>query len=192
VFGRLSLSVGVRRSLAAGPESRSSVAGGGRAPAARLKRRAVAVVAAQASEEVCGASGRAATSLGRCQSAAATHSLTASAGARWPLRLLPSTHAFQRRLSSNVYAVSHGARCPKRVSLYLSLLACLGRAQIEAPVPPHTRPSRTHRSTLEAQGSASLTRHATGRRAPAYKNKPPHRPRRRRDDSEQTTYKQEG
>ena len=95
------------------PGGRSSAAGGGGAPAASSERRAAAVVAAQASEEVCGAGGCAATSLGRCQSAAATHSLTASAGARQPLRLLQSTHAFQRRLSLNVYAVSHGTRSPK-------------------------------------------------------------------------------
>ena len=131
-FGCVSVSAVLVSLVAAAPGGRSSAAGGGGAPAARLERRAAAAVAAQASEEFCGAGGCAAAALGGAKSAASTHSLTAPAGARRLPRLLQSTHAFQSSLSSNVYAVSHGTRSPKRSSPSTSSLACLPQLQNHA------------------------------------------------------------
>ena len=65
---RVSLSFsGSSLSLAAAPGGRSSAAGGGGAPVTAVEQTAAAVVAAQASEEVCGARGRAAAALGRAK-----------------------------------------------------------------------------------------------------------------------------
>ena len=65
MLGRLSLSVGgARRSLAATPGGRSRMTVSGGASVARSELLAAAVVAAQASEEVCGARGYAAAALG--------------------------------------------------------------------------------------------------------------------------------
>ena len=158
MFGRLSLSVGgARRSLAAAPGGRSTTAGGGGAPVARLRRRAAAVMAAQASEEVCGARGCAAAALGRGQSAAATHSLTASAGARRPLRSMQSIGVVSVVSVTNVYAVSHGIRSPKARVAGLTWARFLAGAKSSAPVPPQTRLPSTQWSSLGAQGCAWST-----------------------------------
>ena len=169
--GRLSRSAALVGLWRRRPGGRSSAAGGGGAPAAHLERLAAAVVAAQASEEVCGAGGCAATSLGRCQSAAATHSLTASAGACQPLRLLQSTHAFQRRLSLNVYAVSHGTRSPKALVAVQAGPRLLVEAKIE-----RTHPA-AHAPVQDSSEYSGSTGHRSARLAAARRHT--HRKRRK-------------
>ena len=180
------------------PESRSRAAGGGGAPAARLEPLAAAVVAAQASEEVCGAGGCAAAALWGCQSAAASNSLSPPQVPRRPSRLLQFRRLLLRGPLTHVFSNTH---CVARLLFQPRCwMACkMGdrRCFARAPVPPHTGPSRTHRSTLEAQGSASRSqRSATGRRAPAHPHKPntnlrkpPTPPPRRLERKHNTTYK---
>ena len=195
MLGRLSLSVGgARRSLAATPGGRSRMTVSGGASVARSELLAAAVVAAQASEEVCGAGGCAAAALWGCQSAAATHSLTASAGARRLPRLLQSTHAFQSSLSSNVYAVSHGIRSPKaRVAGSSSTRLFAPSSNITAREHPSQR-ACVRPSVIGAAWKLHAHREepkaGRARRAPTQTSEAATR--RRRDDSEQTTYKQEG
>ena len=69
----------------------------------------------------------------RCQSAAATHSLTAPAGARRPQRLRRRLMRSKTSLSSNVYAVSHGAWSPKARVAGNTRLACLPQLQNQHP-----------------------------------------------------------
>ena len=176
VFGRLSLSVGgARRTLTAVPGGARGRPACGGAPVARSELLAAAVVAAQASEEVCGAGGCAAAALWGCQSAAASNSLSPPQVPRRPSRLLQFRRLLLRGPLTHVFSNTH---CVARLLFQPRCwTACkMGdrRCFARAPVPPHTGPSRTHRSTLEAQGSASRSqRSATGRRAPAHPHKPP-------------------
>ena len=174
--GRLSRSAALVGLWRRRPGGRSSAAGGGGAPAASSERRAAAVVAAQASEEVCGASG--------CAAAATPVQMPLLLHTRLPRLpvlagrcvLLLSTRSVQSSLPSNVYAVSHGAWCPKRARFCSALGSPFWTAHRAAPVPPQTRLPSTQWSSLGAQGCAWSTGEAkcasAARRHP---HKPPHR-----------------
>ena len=142
---------GARRSLAAALGG-SGAAGGGGAPAASSERRATAVVAAQASEDVCGAGGCAAAALGGAKGAAATHSLTASAGARRLPRRLQSVGFVSKVSVSSLRAASHGALTPKRARCQSrsSSLFALGQNH------------RTRRTPLTAHASTQQSWGPTG------------------------------
>ena len=184
--------------MAAAPGGRLESGRWRRSASSSLGVLAAAVVAAQASEEVCGAGGRAAAALWGCQSAAASNSLSPPQVPRRPSRLLQFRRLLLRGPLTHVFSNTH---CVARLLFQPRCwTACkMGdrRCFARAPVPPHTGPSRTHRSTLEAQGSASRSqRSATGRRAPAHPHKPntnlrkpPTPPPRRLERKHNTTYK---
>ena len=184
---------------------RSSVSGGGARELLETGRRRRS--ASSSLEATSGRSGRRAGlggglwrqrmrsgALGGAKSAAATRSLTAPAGARQPLRLLQATHAFQSSLSSNVYAVSHGIRSPKaRVAGSSSTRLFAPSSNITAREHPSQR-ACVRPSVIGAAWKLHAHREepkaGRARRAPTQTSEAATR--RRRDDSEQTTYKQEG
>ena len=107
------------------------------------------------------------------QSAAATHSLTASAGARWPLRFCyrlvasnPLCHQTYT-LCRTVFGVLSALALAKAESLF-------GRGKIERTRPAAHEPAQDSSEYSGGTGlCVTLTVSATGRRAPAHPHKPP-------------------
>ena len=193
---RSAVSLGRRRSSVSGGGARGALGRGRRRRSASDRRGAD-----------CGRSGGCAGLGGglRCprarsggaragQSAAATHSLTASAGARRPMRCNQSIGLVSNVSVSSLHAASHGALPPKARSLFAKLARLFGRAIGAHP----SRRTRARPGLIGVLWRYSALRHAHSERdwPPRAGNthtnvrKPPRR--RRRDDSEQTTYKQEG
>ena len=195
MFGRLSLSVGgARRTLTAVPGGARGRPACGGAPVARSELLAAAVVAAQASEEVCGAGGRAAAALWGCQSAAASNSLSPPQVPRRPSRLLQFRRLLLRGPLTHVFSNTH---CVARL---LFQPRCRRPAKWATDAASRAHPSRhtrahpgligvlwKHRALHRAHRGARLA--AARRHTHTNLRKPPTPPPRRLERKHNTTYK---